>query len=113
MPHLPDGSSHGKLRLLLCMAGDRREMWAQSFATALPEADIVVWPERARDPDYVAVWRPPAELFAGIGTPRAIFNLGAGVDALLVLPNLPRDVPLVRVEDAGMGRQMAEYVTLA
>jgi glyoxylate/hydroxypyruvate reductase A len=29
------------------------------------------------------------------------------------LPTLPRDVPLVRVEDAGMAAQMAEYATFA
>jgi len=49
---------------------------------------------------------------------RAIFNLGAGVDALLALERahpgtLPRHVPLVRLEDSGMAQQMIEYVTHA
>ena len=42
---------------------------------------------------------------------RAVFNLGAGVDA--IAPQLHRlhpGVPLIRLEDAGMGRQMADYV---
>lgn len=47
-----------------------------------------------------------------------MFNLGAGVDAILALERehpglLPRDVPLVRLEDAGMARQMVEYATHA
>src|SRR4051812_40875653 len=113
MPHPRDDRSPGKLRLLLCMPRERSATWREAFAAALPEAEVAVWPERLADADYVAVWRPPPDFFAAIGNPRAIFNLGAGVDALLALPNLPRDVPLVRVEDAGMGRQMAEYVTLA
>ena len=29
------------------------------------------------------------------------------------MPTLPRDVPVIRLEDAGMAEQMAEYVTLA
>ena len=41
---------------------------------------------------------------------KAVFNFGAGVDGVLALPGLPRDVPLVRLEDAGMAAQMAEYV---
>ncbi len=44
---------------------------------------------------------------------RAIFNLGAGVDALLAIDTLPADVPVVRLEDAGMAAQMAEYAVLA
>ena len=44
---------------------------------------------------------------------RAIFNLGAGVDALLAVDTLPGDVPVVRLEDAGMASQMAEYAVLA
>jgi glyoxylate/hydroxypyruvate reductase A len=64
-------------------------------------------------PDYVAAWKPGPELFERIAPPRAIFNLGAGVDALLQLPNVPADVPVVRLEDAGMAAQMAQYVSLA
>ena len=44
---------------------------------------------------------------------KAIFNLGAGVRHLLTLPNLPRDVPLIRLEDAGMAEQMVRYVLAA
>jgi glyoxylate/hydroxypyruvate reductase A len=44
---------------------------------------------------------------------QAIFNLGAGVDALLATPTLPAATPIYRLEDAGMAEQMAEYVTLA
>ena len=40
---------------------------------------------------------------------QAVFNMGAGVDALL--QRLMRaDLPIVRLNDAGMGVQMAEYV---
>ncbi len=44
---------------------------------------------------------------------RAIFNLGAGVDVLLAVPTLPAGTPVIRLENAGMAPQMAEYVTLA
>src|SRR5262249_35282910 len=64
-------------------------------------------------PDYALVWKPPAELFSHVRPRRAIFNLGAGGDALLTVPTLPSDVPVIRLEDAGMAEQMAQYVTLA
>jgi glyoxylate/hydroxypyruvate reductase A len=59
------------------------------------------------------LWRPPPELFSAAPRARAIFNLGAGVDAMLELPTLPAGMPVVRLEDAGMAEQMADYVTLA
>jgi len=87
--------------------------WHRALAAALPEAAIAVWPETLDEPDYALVWKPPADLFVRVRPKRAIFNLGAGVEALLSLPSLPRHVPLIRLEDAGMATQMAEYVTLA
>ncbi len=79
----------------------------------MPEADVAVWPDAPATPDYALVWRPPAELFTCVRPVRAIFNLGAGVDGLMGVPTLPRDVPVIRLEDAGMAEQMAEYVALA
>ena len=40
---------------------------------------------------------------------KALFNIGAGVDALLKL-RLPPQALVVRLDDAGMAVQMAEYV---
>src|SRR5450830_1918075 len=42
----------------------------------------------------------------------AIFNIGAGVDALMK-SRLPAGVPVVRLDDAGMSVQMAEFVAHA
>ncbi|MDE2176131.1 MAG: glyoxylate/hydroxypyruvate reductase A [Betaproteobacteria bacterium] len=67
------------------------------------------------DPDaqaeFALVWRPDADWLAGQMGLRAVFNLGAGVDAIApALHRLHPGVPLIRLEDAGMGRQMADYV---
>ncbi len=45
---------------------------------------------------------------AGFPNLRVIFNLGAGVDALMVDKSLP-DVPLVRVAVNDLTDRMAEY----
>ena len=101
------------MKILLQMPGRDVESWRAAIAAALPEAEIAVWPDVDGDPDYALVWRPPSELFTTVEAPKAIFNLGAGVDALLAVPTLPRDVPVIRLTDAGMAEQMAEYVMLA
>src|SRR5258706_7386183 len=78
---------------------------------ALPEARIDRWPaSSASDTDYAVVWKPPPELVAMLKRVKAIFNLGAGVDSMSDLSTLPRSVPLVRLDDAGMAEQMVEYV---
>src|SRR6201997_3534986 len=60
---------------------------------------------------YAAVWKPvPGEL-AGFPNLKVIFNLGAGVDALMADKTLP-DVPLVRVAVGDLTDRMAEYVAL-
>ncbi|MEP7206322.1 MAG: glyoxylate/hydroxypyruvate reductase A [Casimicrobiaceae bacterium] len=104
----PDDCVH----LLLRTSAKDSDAWHEAFREALPDARIAIWPDVPFAPDYVAAWRPSAELFAAVSHPKAIFNLGAGVDALLALPTLP-DVPVIRLEDAGMARPMAEYVCLA
>ena len=81
---------------------DEGTQWHGALVAALPEATIAVWPETLEEPDYALVWKPPNELFARVRPKRAIFNLGAGVEALLALPSLPRHIPVIRLEDAGM-----------
>ncbi len=101
------------MKILLHAPRDEGDAWHATLASALPDAAIAVWPEASAETDYALVWKPPAELFARVRPAKAIFNLGAGVEALLAVPTLPDGVPVIRLEDAGMAAQMAEYVTLA
>jgi glyoxylate/hydroxypyruvate reductase len=94
-------------------AGRDTLRWRAAFAHALPGATLHAWPDAPDRADFAAVWRPPAELFERVRIEKAVANLGAGVDALLNVPTLPCDVPILRLEDAGMAEQMGEYVTLA
>lgn len=90
---------------------DAPDPWREALAAALPEMEFRVWPD-AGDRDavrYTLVWKPPHGWHAQFPNLRAILSLGAGVDALLSDPQLPAHVPVVRMVDAGMGRQMAEY----
>lgn len=98
---------------VLFVAGDPKpERWTVPIKELLPEAEVHVWdPDGpAIDADYAIVWQPPARLFEREKKLKAVFNLGAGIDGLLKVPNLPEDLTVVRLEDAGMSVQMAEYV---
>ena len=99
------------MRIACCLNSDAIA-WRDALRVALPQASTEVWDRDALPADYAVVWRPPQEFFAAQPRLKAVFNAGAGVDALLAL-RLPDGVPVVRLEDAGMAAQMAEYVVHA
>jgi glyoxylate/hydroxypyruvate reductase A len=103
------------MRILLYRADGQTEPWVRDFSELLPRAETVVWHDGAPEAvcDYAVLWAPPAELLAQLTHVKAIFLAGAGVDAVLKFGDALPDVPIIRLGDAGMGVQMAEYVTHA
>ena len=105
------------MRILLYRGDGVIEPWVREFAAVMPQAETVAWREGAAEPlppcDYAVVWSPTPALLDQLAHVRAIFLMGAGVDALLKLGNALPPVPIVRLGDAGMGVQMAEYVAHA
>lgn len=101
--------------ILFHMNGEELPLWEAELVRHLPSARMRHWlPGDDGPADYALVWRPPVELLRGRAGLRAVFNLGAGVDALLELlreqPDLlPPEVPIIKLDDAGMGRQMVQY----
>jgi glyoxylate/hydroxypyruvate reductase A len=88
------------------------EPWLAALRAAFPGAVVEPWQAGAPPADYALVWAPPQQLLDEQTRLKALFNVAAGVDALLKL-KLPAGVPVFRLEDAGMAVQMAEYVCQA
>lgn len=106
------------MRLLLYIPSKTAAEWRDAFVRALPGAEVRMWGDDLGESedwpaDYAAFWYPPRGMLDRQTRLKAVFNLGAGVDAALETLALPPGVPLVRLEDAGMGRQMEEYVAWA
>ena len=104
------------MRILLHRAAADGAAWLGDFAELLPEAQVTLWRDGADAPpcDYAVCWSPPPTMLPALAQAKAIFLTGAGVDALLRYGDaLPARIPLVRLGDAGMGVQMAEYVVHA
>ena len=102
------------MRIACCLRVDESEAqaWLAAFRAALPDAQVDLWRPGSPAGDYAVVWRPSQECIEAHARAKAIFNAGAGLDALLAM-KLPDGVPIFRLEDAGMAQQMAEYVTYA
>jgi glyoxylate/hydroxypyruvate reductase A len=83
--------------------------WQQVLGELLPQAQVEAWQPGAGPADYAVGWLSEPRFFEEQKQLRAIFSAGAGVDHLLKQAALPADVPVIRLEDAGMGPQMVEY----
>lgn len=100
--------------MLLIADGWDLTTWANALRRANPQRAVVV---HGRD-DYekeairfALTWKPPAGLLAALPSLEIVFNLGAGVDALLADPTLP-NVPIVRLVDDDLTWRMGEWVVL-
>jgi glyoxylate/hydroxypyruvate reductase A len=90
------------------------ERWKRRFDDVCGHRRVWLLPDAAVDPAdiaYAAVWKPGHGELAAFPNLRVIFNLGAGVDALMADSSLPR-VPLVRVAVGDLTGRMTEYVVL-
>jgi glyoxylate/hydroxypyruvate reductase A len=88
--------------------------WKARFDAVCGGRRVVLLPDSSLDPaevHYATVWKPVPGDLAAFPNLRAIFNLGAGVDALMADTSLP-DVPLVRVAVPDLTGRMTEYVVL-
>src|SRR3954465_185748 len=108
--------SQGALALLIHGGTDNwsPERWKTRFDAVCADRPVFLLPDANLDPaevHFAAVWKPRPGDLAAFPNLRVIFNLGAGVDALMADATLP-DVPLVRVEVSHLPDRMAEYVAL-
>ncbi|MEX2630255.1 MAG: glyoxylate/hydroxypyruvate reductase A [Tistlia sp.] len=106
-------------RLLFKSDLDRADLWTAALKKHKPDLEVEVWPLRAPEPagdrsaiDYALVWKPPAGVLKTLPNLKAIFSLGAGIDHLFGDPELPGDVPVVRMVERGLTAGMTEYVVM-
>ena len=97
------------MKITFCCTDTKADPWLEGLRAAFPDAAVEVWAPGAPQADYAVVWAPPQQFLDEQQALKALFNIGAGVDALLQL-RLPPGVKVVRLDDAGMSVQMAEYV---
>lgn len=106
----------GALGLLIAGGTDNwsPERWRERFTALCPGRKVAMLPDASVDPaaiNYVAVWKPNPGALNTLPNLKVIFNLGAGVDAVLADASLPH-VPLVRVASENLTGRMTEYVVM-
>ena len=97
------------MNISFCCTDTKAQPWLDGLRAALPGATVDLWQPGAPQAVHAVVWAPPQQFLDEQQALKGLFNIGAGVDALLKL-RLPPGVKVVRLDDAGMSVQMAEYV---
>ena len=88
--------------------------WRERFMRVCPERAVALIPDdaiEAASVRYAAVWKPRPGALSDYPNLEIIFNLGAGVDAVMADLTLP-PVPLVRVAVDDLTRRMTEYIVM-
>ncbi len=98
------------MRIVVVYGSHKAQAWRDALAAQLRDAQVDIWQPGFTEPaEYAVGWTPPPRFFIDQPKLRAFFSTGAGVEHVLNNPNLPAELPIIRVEDAGMGEQMADY----
>jgi glyoxylate/hydroxypyruvate reductase A len=102
------------MALLLKTSSDRGPWWRAEFEKALPDLEFRQFPAVGdpKDIEFALVWQPGPGFLRTLPRLKAIFSLGAGVDHIFADPQLPANVPIVRLVDEQLTRQMTEYAVL-
>jgi len=86
--------------------------WSDAITTHLPHYEVLHWNDVA-DPAairYACVWKPDAGRLKAFTELKAILSLAAGTDHILIDPELPAGVPIIRIADDVLVGRMSEYV---
>lgn len=100
--------------LLFSSKREKPELWRGLISQYISDLDFRVWPTDIgpkEEIEFALVWRAKLGELRTYPNLKAIFSLGAGVDHLLRDPDLPKNVPIVRLVDPDLTRGMTEYLT--
>jgi len=103
------------MKLVFISSVDKVDQWRESLTALLPDLEFAVWPDEVGPGDletfdYALVWKPPSGILKQCTNLKAILSLGAGVDGVLVDPELPTDIPICRLVDRCLTQGMTEYI---
>ncbi|NES21824.1 MAG: glyoxylate/hydroxypyruvate reductase A [Symploca sp. SIO3E6] len=101
--------------ILIIYEAENLELLITELKASIPDLDIEVWPEVENPEKIEAIltWKPPLGIMAKFPQLKVIMSLGAGVEQILRDPNLPQNVPIVRIVEPRVTSRMTEYILLA
>ena len=102
------------MKLMFVSEEDRAEDWRDEIGKHFPKMTFLVWPDdNGADLDtidYCLAWKPQTGVLARLSGLKYVQSLGAGVDGLLIDPDLPTHIPISRMVDRSLVQGMTEYI---
>ena len=102
------------MKLMFVSQEDRAKDWRDEMRKHFPEMTFLIWPDdKGVDldtVDYCLAWKPPARVLSRLSGLKYLQSLGAGVDGLLMDPDLPSHIPISRMVDRSLVQGMTEYI---
>ena len=103
------------MKLMFVSEEDRAEDWRDEMLRHFPDMTFLVWPDDAgrvdlASVDYCLAWKPPVGALKQLSGLKYVQSLGAGVDGLLLDPELPTHIPISRMVDRSLVQGMTEYI---
>ncbi|MEO1191755.1 MAG: glyoxylate/hydroxypyruvate reductase A [Pseudomonadota bacterium] len=89
--------------------------WRAAWQKHAPDLAVQVYPDLTdrEAVRYALVWEPPTGLLASLPNLEVIFSIGAGVDHIVRDAQRPKEIPVVRMVEAGLTAGMSEFVALS
>lgn len=101
--------------ILIIYEADNLELLITKLKESLPNIKIYIFPEveNLEKIDAILTWKPPLGIMEQFPNLKVIMSLGAGVEEIVRDPNLPQNVPIVRIVEPCVTSRMSEYILLA
>lgn len=102
------------MALIIKIGPARAAWWQEQLQSLLPDIECRLWDEPGNldEIEYAVVWRPPPGGLKRFPNLKCIVSVGAGIDHILVDPERPLHVPIIRTTGDELTQRMREYVCL-
>lgn len=100
------------MSIALIMPGRDTRGLAAELAAQLPDVAVQTWPqiEQPAAVQMAVLWKQPPGALQGLTKLRAVTSYGAGVDSIVEDPSIPAGLPVGRIVDPQLSRQVAGYL---
>ena len=97
--------------VLISSQQDPIDLWRAALLAEMPELEVRDETDigNRAEVDYALVYWPPHGLIASLPNVKAVLSIAAGCDHILADPELPAELPIVRMVDDYLAAMMAEY----
>ncbi len=102
------------MSLVIISPGRNPEPWIQALKKSNPNLEIEIFPD-VKNPlevKYALLWQHPEGILSEYPNLKLVSSMGAGVDHILSDPNIPDNLPIVRIGDDRLTWSMTNYVVM-